>query len=249
MSSFEDLAVVYNRFNQVEDYKDWLTFTREQVGEDFGKVLDVACGTGILTYLLSSNSSTITGLDISEKMLEEARELEFMADNMNFIQGDMLDMKSLDEDFDLVTCYLDSLCFLNDKVDICTAITQIYNRLKPGGIFLFDVWNKEQLPYIWGEFSYFDSDDTSAIMWDSYFDSENDILSHYLTVFVKREEDHLYKRLEVELTEKVYQLGAYLDILEEIGFSQVNVYLDADSTSYNKETSSNNERWFIKAVK
>lgn len=67
-----------------------------------GAILDVGCGSGYITSMLESRGFTVTGIDISTKMLELARE---NAPRSTFLR---MNMKRLDfpkESFDGVACF------------------------------------------------------------------------------------------------------------------------------------------------
>lgn len=70
------------------------------------RVLDVACGPGLLTLDLAMRAASATGLDLTPAMLEEAREMQAKRgiDGVTWIHGDAAAMPFADELFTLVTC-------------------------------------------------------------------------------------------------------------------------------------------------
>jgi cyclopropane fatty-acyl-phospholipid synthase-like methyltransferase len=66
-----------------------------------GSALDLACGTGRLTIALAKSGLPCIGLDVSESMLERAREKSEGLD-ISYRQGDMRDFH-LNQKFDLIT--------------------------------------------------------------------------------------------------------------------------------------------------
>ncbi|MCR5154616.1 MAG: class I SAM-dependent methyltransferase [Lachnospiraceae bacterium] len=68
------------------------------------KVLDVACGTGVLVpYYLERNAASVLGVDISPKMIEIAR-TKFKEENVSFLVGDV-EEADIDKDFDAIVIY------------------------------------------------------------------------------------------------------------------------------------------------
>ena len=68
------------------------------------KVLDVACGTGVLIpYYLERNVGSVLGVDISPKMIEIARD-KFEGGKVSFLTGDV-EKENLDRDFDAIVVY------------------------------------------------------------------------------------------------------------------------------------------------
>jgi len=66
-------------------------------------VLDAGCGTGAMGLILSEMGHTVTGLDLSEKMMEIAREkADANGLSMTFVRGDAESLSFVDDTFDVV---------------------------------------------------------------------------------------------------------------------------------------------------
>ncbi|MBF6978210.1 class I SAM-dependent methyltransferase [Aerococcaceae bacterium zg-BR22] len=245
--SFSRIAKVYDRFNDLETYEQWLDFTLSAVNQQPKKVLDVACGTGWFISLLAPFVGEITGMDIDEEMLAIARR-EDPEQVVMYRQGDMLAMTAYPTDYDLVTCYADSLCFLDNPQQVQQAIQQMLERLTPGGTLLFDVWTPYQVTTGFDNFSYFDSDETAALLWDSVVDVESQSVEHYLTVFV-RTDDNRYERDEVVLTEHAHPLSVYQAAFEQSGVASVEVFVNFGESYYDEAQHQTADRWFFRVVK
>ena len=255
-NSFHDIAHVYYRFNNNEVYKFWLDFTLKHGNKPLNKVLDLACGNGEFIRRLAPYCQTITGIDYDPKMIDIAQRMTPSNDKIHYQCMNILDLSRLDRDFDLITCYLDSLCFLQNQTQLQEAINQVYQHLSPRGIFLFDVWSSKGIANF-EDYYYFDMDDQAALLWESIVktSSDNSQVSHQITVFEESMvQEGLYKKIQVELTERTYQLANYIDWLETAGFSKdkIEVFTDFDSEKlddYDQAEELANERWFIKAYK
>jgi malonyl-CoA O-methyltransferase len=94
-------------------------------------VLDLGCGTGFFTGLLSGSYQTVIGLDISIKMLNYAKEKKSPA--ITWLKGDAHKLPLQDESIDFV--------FSNLVIQWCepldAVIKEICRVLKPGGLFIF----------------------------------------------------------------------------------------------------------------
>lgn len=67
------------------------------------RILDVGCGTGVLEqYLLAYSPAHITGIDISPRMIEQAR-AKYTVPTVDFRSMDVMDLK--DEQFDYIIAY------------------------------------------------------------------------------------------------------------------------------------------------
>lgn len=99
-------------------------------------VLDLGSGAGNDCFVARSivgNNGKVTGLDMTEQMIEKAKEncakLDFK--NVEFVLGDIEDMPFNDKQFDVVI----SNCVLNLVPDKSKAFSEIYRVLKTGGHF------------------------------------------------------------------------------------------------------------------
>ena len=100
------------------------------LGEISGlSVLDIGCGTGnFLRELKKRNPRLLTGVDISESMLEIARELSSGTD-IKFIRCDAENLPFDDESFDIVTSTIAFHHFENPK----RVLSETYRVLKSSG--------------------------------------------------------------------------------------------------------------------
>jgi len=83
--------------------RKWQEILREGIGNERARVLDVGTGPGIIALLLADMGHSVTGLDLSEAMLEKAREnAERLNLSIEFKQGDAENIPLEDGSFDVV---------------------------------------------------------------------------------------------------------------------------------------------------
>lgn len=99
------------------------------------RVLDLACGTGIVTERLEDDYN-MTGADISREMLEVARNKDLESE---FIQADMTDLP-FEEEFDAILMYGQPFSHLESAGKVESAAKSIYNALNTDGILVTDVF-------------------------------------------------------------------------------------------------------------
>ena len=97
------------------------------------RVLDVACGTGVLSRALTRAGARVTGLDLSPPMLAIAREL---SPEIEFIEASADAIPFGDDEFDAATCQQGLQFFPNRQL----ALTQIRRVVKPGGKVVVACW-------------------------------------------------------------------------------------------------------------
>jgi ubiquinone/menaquinone biosynthesis C-methylase UbiE len=102
-------------------------------------VLEVACGTGVVTRALATtlpNWSEIFATDLNNAMVAHAQ-LVGTARTVSWRQADVMALPYDDESFDVVVCQF-GVMFFPDRV---AAYREIRRVLRPGGTFLFNIWN------------------------------------------------------------------------------------------------------------
>lgn len=106
---------------------------KRQVGQD-DIVLDFACGTGTSSILISDKVKKIDAIDISSKMLENARLKAQERDikNIEFIHADIYDKRFDENSYDIII----AIGILHLLIDNHQTVDRIYELLKPGGLFI-----------------------------------------------------------------------------------------------------------------
>lgn len=92
------------------------------------KVLDIACGTGIIDNCLVAKGAKVTAIDLSAEMIKTAKK-KHIGQNIVFISGDFYDFKQ--QGFDLAVIFNAYPHFL-DKERLAKKLSEV---LKPGGLF------------------------------------------------------------------------------------------------------------------
>ena len=99
------------------------------------RVLDLGCGYGWhCIYAAEHGAASVTGVDLSEKMLAVARE-KTTAPQVTYIRGDMAETPFPPESFDVVLSSL-AIHYLPSFTDFLERVRQC---LSPGGDFVFSV--------------------------------------------------------------------------------------------------------------
>jgi ubiquinone/menaquinone biosynthesis methyltransferase len=113
-------------------------------------VLDIACGTGDITFALSRRlpDGRAVGLDITQGMLKiaEGRRGQQNVQNVNFVRSDIMRMPFVDGQFDYVT----GGYALRNVPDLPVALREIKRVLKPGGgLYSLDFGHPPNRAYKW----------------------------------------------------------------------------------------------------
>jgi len=141
-NAYKKFGYYYDEIMANMDYDLWLEFIEPYLKKG-DKILDLACGSGTFATMLKLSGYEVSGLDLSESIIEIANEKRKI--NHLDIPFYVMDMTSfrLDEKFDVITCFFDSVNFLKDKKQIANLFDSVYKHLNNGGYFIFDVFSKE----------------------------------------------------------------------------------------------------------
>jgi len=99
-------------------------------------LLDLGCGTGLISINLSKKVNSITGMDFGRGVLLRARRnFSFASRRIELTQGDVTNLPFKPETFDKVLCYSVVMCF-RDYEDFKEALVEMLRVCKPGGLVL-----------------------------------------------------------------------------------------------------------------
>jgi ubiquinone/menaquinone biosynthesis C-methylase UbiE len=103
--------------------------------------LEIAAGTGVVTRALAPKlppSASYVVTDLNQPMLDYAASRQAPDARLTWRQADALALPFEDAAFDLVCCQFGAM-FFPDRI---SAYRQVRRVLKPGGHFLFNVWDR-----------------------------------------------------------------------------------------------------------
>jgi ubiquinone/menaquinone biosynthesis C-methylase UbiE len=118
-----------------------LSLASLEMGE---QVLDIACGTGLVSFEASravSRSGHVLGIDLSERMVDaaEQRAQQMKLSNCSFSRMDAETLALPDASFDVVLCAL-GLMYMPDPEQ---AVREMRRVLRPGGRVSLAVWGEQ----------------------------------------------------------------------------------------------------------
>ncbi|MEK6826889.1 MAG: methyltransferase domain-containing protein, partial [Nanoarchaeota archaeon] len=140
MSFNKNYAEYYDLFNRGKDYSkecDFLDGVFKKSVLPIKKILDLGCGTGIHDAELAKRGYNITGLDLSPKMIQIAKEKN---PGMNFLVGDMSNF-DINEKFDCIICMFSAIGYLTENKQIENFFKTARKHLNENGLLLIDCWN------------------------------------------------------------------------------------------------------------
>jgi SAM-dependent methyltransferase len=106
------------------------------------RALDIGSGLGVFTRLLARSGIRVTGVDISPKMVEKAREMSANSPGVEYVCDDIMAMDFPDESFDFIV----SIATFH-HLPLEKALPKIGRWLRPGGVLaVVDLYQPSSLP-------------------------------------------------------------------------------------------------------
>jgi SAM-dependent methyltransferase len=139
--TYDAVADHFDKDRSRETYETILPIYLELLTEHnsgLRRILDLGCGTGILTGMLAENGYEVVGLDLSEKMLQLARDRH---SSIPFIQGDFTRLPDLGR-FDAAVTSGEPFNYLPDEAALTGTLLEVAAQLDIGGVVLFDLLSR-----------------------------------------------------------------------------------------------------------
>lgn len=262
MEAYTDFANVYDIFMDDTPYKKWADFLEELI-EAYGiskpvcpqrdsekepvgaenvleseknLVLDLGCGTGTLTELLSQKGYDMIGVDNSQEMLNIAlRKREETGSEILYLCQDMREL-DLYSTIGTVISVCDSVNYLLDNEDVEDTFGLVNNYLYPGGLFIFDFNTLYKYETVIGDTTIAENREDCSFIWENYFHEEEAVNEYDLTIFAREKESPLFRRFTETHFQRGYTLAEMTGFVKKAGMEVV-LTLDADTHSAPTETS------------
>lgn len=230
MEAYTDFASVYDTFMDETPYELWADFlqqTLKEYGIAEGLVLDLGCGTGTLTELLSEKGYEMIGVDNSSQMLTIAmQKREKSGKDILYLLQDMREFE-LYGTVRAVVSVCDSLNYLLEEEELITTFRLVNNYLDTKGIFIFDFNTVYKYQEIIGDTTIAENREDCSFIWENYYHEEEQINEYDLTIFV-RENQEYFRRFHENHYQKGYTLLQIKQALQEAGMEFIKA-MDADT--------------------
>ncbi|MBE6990667.1 MAG: class I SAM-dependent methyltransferase [Ruminococcaceae bacterium] len=225
MSSYTSLADRYDVLTGDVDYErraDYLEKLFRRAAMPVHTVLDLACGTGTMTWLLTERGYEMIGVDGSEDMLAVAMEKygEMGGVPPVFLHQSMprLDLYGT---VDAAVCCLDSLNYLIRPTDVQRTLQRLRLFIAPGGLLIFDVNTPEKYRAMDGQVFLDETEDTYCVWRAEY---RRRICTYYVDLF-RRRAGGWTRDLEIH-RQRCHTVEELTEWLRWAGFGRIRVYGD-----------------------
>lgn len=245
MSAYEALAGAYDGLTADIDYKailDYLEAILCHLNKKPISVLDLGCGTGSMSVLLSKRGYRVLGVDISEEMLTVASQKAMDLENPPFFICQPMQRLCLPQKIDAVVCLLDSINYVTEPEDVRKTMKRVYRALSDGGVFIFDINTPYKLKGLDGQV-FLDENEQSYCVWRAEFDREENCCYYGIDLFCRQ--GTLWERSFEQHCEYAYEPIALMKWLKEAGFTKVMQFGDCRM----EEPCEDEQRIYFAAIK
>lgn len=137
MMQFDLYSQYYDLIYQTKAYNEESVLVLSKLGIEFPSILELGSGSGGHAKVMSNYCSKITGIDISEKMVQIANSKKIP----NF-KSTVANMTSFElfENFDAAISLFHVFSYLTSTDDIISCLQSVNNHLNRGAPFIFDFW-------------------------------------------------------------------------------------------------------------
>jgi SAM-dependent methyltransferase len=191
-----------------------------------GALLDLGCGPGRYAIPFAKSGFAVTGVDLTPFLLDRARAYAGAEGvDVEFVTGDMRDFLRPDA-FDLVLSMLTSFGYFDDDDENLAVARNIFESLKPGGVFVFDTYGKEIIAKIFLETNSKELPGGELIVQRrSVINDWSQMENHWL--LIKDGQTRSFR-----LRHWIYSGREFKQLLATAGFSEVELYGDLDGKPY-----------------
>lgn len=218
---------MYDRLMDDVDYAAWARYyiaIIEKFGKKPNSIFESACGTGSLTAELAQYGFKLVAADLSQDMLEVAREkLRRRGARVPLVCQDMRKLE-VGNRVDAVIACCDGVNYLTDDKSAHDFAQHAFCALRPGGVLAFDVSTTEKLRAMDGQ-TYCDEREDIAAIWKNSFDEASACLTMEVSLYVS-ESNGLYRRMEEVHVQRARSIDEITNILQEAGFADIRAYGD-----------------------
>lgn len=234
MKVYDEMAKYYDLI--YNDQLD-LNFYMREAKNARGSVLEVACGTGRIMLKLLTEKIDVTGIDISQSMLdvlhEKAKKLGLVP---KVIKADMLDF-TLGKKFKLIIVPYRSFLHLKSTDERKKALINFKNHLDKNGRLILHTYNPSQDDYaMTDKLHKFASEPLTTTEGENYvldwflqYNPKNKLAHYEIELVLKNNETHRFM-MDISYIQK----SELFELLKSSGYKNIKVYCGFDYLQFDE---------------
>jgi ubiquinone/menaquinone biosynthesis C-methylase UbiE len=219
--SFKDVAPYYDELMKLVPYRMWVGYyllLLSQQNVHPRRILDVCCGTGTMTEMLQEEGFEMSGFDLSEGMIQEARRKAAQSGfNIRYEVFDAAEA-AMGEKYDAALSFFDSLNNIVSPERLEMAFHRVAEHLEPGGSFIFDLNTAYAFEQKMFDQQLLKPAAKLRYKWVGDYDPETRLVKVNMKFWYRKQEFH---ELHVQ---RAYEFEEVRSMLERAGFTRIRAY-------------------------
>ena len=209
----------------VKEVEQLLMLTNMPAG---ASVLDLCCGIGRHSLELARRGYKVTAVDRMLSYLRRAKKLAAKENlRIEFVKKDMRRFRRRGS-FDCVINLFTSFGYFESRDDDEKVITNVYNCLKDGGIFVLEMIGKEIIARIFNERRWEEHNGVILLAECEVCDNWSAVRNRWIVI---RENS----RKEFTFSHRIYSAVELCDLFRKAGFRSVKVFGDLGGSPYDNK--------------
>ncbi|MBP3622982.1 MAG: class I SAM-dependent methyltransferase [Oscillospiraceae bacterium] len=220
MSCYRFLAPWYDKLTGDVPYTRFADFYEAEFrrnGGEFKLLLDLCCGTGTLTDVLSRRGYEMIAVDSSVEMLMEAQSKSAGLETPPLFLCQDAAALDLYGTVDAAVCSLDGMNYIPPE-DLPEVFRRLRLFVRPGGLLIFDIRTPEFLRSLDGNV-FVDEQEDVLCLWRADFEEALPAIIYGMDIFSRQ--GRLWQRESEEHVEYAHEPAALQTLLEQAGFHDV----------------------------
>lgn len=247
MKEYTGFAQVYDLFMDNVPYDEWVKYLCKLLKENgvkarkYGEgeerpedgheeaahpiVCELGCGTGSITRRLRDRGFEMIGIDLSDEMLQIAREKEQDNDeSILYLEQDMREFE-LYGSVSAVISLCDSMNYLESNDDLLKVLKLVNNYLDPAGVFIFDLNTEHYYKNVLGEQTIAENRPEGSFIWENYYDPATRTNEFDMTIYIRSASSgDKYTRFEETHFQYAFKLSDVKRLISKSGLELVGIY-------------------------
>ena len=220
MSCYRFLAPWYDKLTGDVPYERFADFYEAEFRRDGGEfklLLDLCCGTGTLTNVLSRRGYEMIAVDSSVEMLMEAQAKSAGLETPPLFLCQDAAALDLYGTVDAAVCSLDGMNYIPPE-DLPEVFRRLRLFVRPGGLLIFDIRTPDFLRSLDGDI-FVDEQEDVLCLWRADFEEDLPAIIYGMDIFSRQ--GRLWQRESEEHVEYAHEPAALQALLEQAGFHDV----------------------------
>ena len=225
MNGFTFLSEFYDELSDKEFYDSYLQFILAAIERyssiKVGDILDLACGSGLLSKRLHEKGYGMVCVDSSTEMLNKAREA---CDGLLLLNQPMTEFE-LYGTVQATICTLDSLNYLDKPKQLEKTFKSVANYTENGGLFIFDINTKYRYEQCYGDKSFVFENENGVLVWQNYYEAQQHTME---LMYFFLQDNGQYKRFDEIQYQRYFPPKIIEKLLLKCGFEIIGCYGTTD---------------------